>query len=231
MKKLSSFLIVLGILIMLTPIVGRILTIQNEKRLIDEWNKGLDEISSTEEASSDQLLSSLSNVFEEERTSEPEIAPIDIPIPTPVATTKVTPKANPKPSQKMLGLIEIKKIKVNLPIVEGVESSNLKAGIGHIPSSAGLGQLGNSALAGHRSYTFGNFFNRLDELQIGDIITITTKKSKYTYTIYEKLVVLPENVSVLKSTKDESIITLITCTPVRVATHRLIVHARLEKSE
>jgi sortase A len=231
MKKLSSFLIVLGILIMLTPIVGRILTIQNEKRLIDEWNKGLDEISSTEEASSDQLLSSLSNVFEEERTSEPEIAPIDIPIPTPVATTKVTPKANPKPSQKMLGLIEIKKIKVNLPIVEGVESSNLKAGIGHIPGSAGLGQLGNSALAGHRSYTFGNFFNRLDELQIGDIITITTKKSKYTYTIYEKLVVLPENVSVLKSTKDESIITLITCTPVRVATHRLIVHARLEKSE
>ena len=76
----------------------------------------------------------------------------------------------------MLGLIEIKKIKVNLPIVEGVESSNLKAGIGHIPGSAGLGQLGNSALAGHRSYTFGNFFNRLDELQIGDIITITTKR-------------------------------------------------------
>jgi sortase A len=220
-------LIVLGILIMLTPVVGRVLAIQNEKRLIDEWNKGLDEISSTEETSTDQVLTSLSSVFDEEITSEPKIELIDVPVSAPAPA----PIATPKVQQKMLGLIEIKKINVNLPIVEGVESSNLKAGIGHIPGSADLGQLGNSALAGHRSYTFGNFFNRLDELQIGDSITISTKKSKYTYTIYEKLVVLPEDVYVLKGTNDESIITLITCTPVRVATHRLIVHARLEKSE
>jgi sortase A len=220
-------LIVLGILIMLTPVVGRAFAIQNEKRLIDEWNKGLDEISSTEETSTDQVLTSLSSVFDEEITSEPKKEPIDVPVSAPAAAPIATTKAE----QKMLGLIEIKKINVNLPIVEGVESNNLKAGIGHIPGSAGLGQLGNSALAGHRSYTFGNFFNRLDELQIGDSITISTKKSKYTYTIYEKLVVLPEDVYVLKGTNDESIITLITCTPVRVATHRLIIHARLEKGE
>jgi sortase A len=216
---------------MLTPVVGRVLALQNEKRLIDEWNKGLDEISSTEETSTDQVLTSLSSVFNEEIIFEPNIEPIDVPVSAPAPAPIATPKAVPKPEQKMLGLIEIKKINVNLPIVEGVESRNLKAGIGHIPGSAGLGQLGNSALAGHRSYTFGNFFNRLDELQIGDSITISTKKSKYTYTIYEKLVVLPEDVYVLKGTNDESIITLITCTPVRVATHRLIIHARLEKSE
>lgn len=129
--------------------------------------------------------------------------------------------------QKVLGIIQISKIKVKAPIVEGVRSSNLKAGVGHIPGTAALGQTGNSALAGHRSYTFGKFFNRLDELAEGDEIIITTKKEELKYKVYKILVVTPDDVSVLKGSKDDNIITLITCTPIYVASHRLIVHARL----
>ena len=140
-----------------------------------------------------------------------------------------TKAENPASKQKVLGIIRIEKIKVNAPIVEGVKASNLKAGVGHIPGTAALGEPGNSALAGHRSYTFGKFFNRLDELEPGDEILIITKKEELKYRVYKKLVVKPDDVSVLEGDKDRSAITLITCTPIYVASHRLIVRAVLEE--
>lgn len=129
--------------------------------------------------------------------------------------------------QKVLGVIQIKKIKVNEPIVAGVSKSNLRTGIGHIPGTAALGQAGNCALAGHRNYAFKKLFSRLDELKVGDVIRITTKKEDLTYKVIGTKVVTPGDVSVLKGSKDKSIITLITCTPKYVASHRLIVTAEL----
>ncbi len=129
--------------------------------------------------------------------------------------------------QKVLGIIQIKKIKVKEPIVEGVSKANLRAGIGHIPGTAALGQNGNCALAGHRNYAFKKFFRRLDELEAGDEIIITTKKEDLKYTVTGKIVVTPDDVSVLAGNSEDNIISLITCTPVYVASHRLIVTAEL----
>lgn len=88
------------------------------------------------------------------------------------------------------------------------------------------GDKGNFCVAGHRSYTYNQYFNRLGELGIGDEIIITTVAGKFKYDVYESKVVKPEEVSVLDNTKDEEI-TLVTCTPIRVATHRLIVKGRI----
>jgi sortase A len=150
------------------------------------------------------------------------------------ATSTPKPTVAPKPikkqkKQEVIGIIKIPKIKVSLPIVEGVKKQNLRVGIGHFPGTAKLGYEGNSALAGHRSYALGKMFNRLNELVNGDMITIITKKGSYTYKVYEKFVVLPEDVYVLSKVKNDNVITLVTCTPVRIATHRLIVRARLMK--
>lgn len=102
----------------------------------------------------------------------------------------------------------------------------LKYAVGHFKETAMPGEKGNFALAGHRNYTFGEYFNRLDELENGDEITMKTTKGSFTYKVYGKKVVLPEQVEVLNPTK-EATMTLITCTPVRVATHRLIINAKL----
>lgn len=147
----------------------------------------------------------------------------------PLINTKSSSKPKPAASQVVLGVIKIDKIKVKYPIVEGAAAANLKVAIGHIPGTAVLGQTGNCALAGHRNYTFGRFFNRLDELEKGDIISISTKKEEFKYKVYEKLVVKPDDVSVIKGSKEDTVLTLITCTPIYVATHRLIIHARLEE--
>lgn len=155
------------------------------------------------------------------------------PVPTIVGSSS-SPKSTlvPKPikkqkKQEVIGIIKIPKIKVSLPIVEGVKKQNLRVGIGHFPGTAMLGNEGNSALAGHRSYALGKMFNRLNEIVKGDTITIITKKGNYIYKVYDKFVVLPEDVYVLNKVKNDNIITLVTCTPVRIATHRLIVRARL----
>jgi sortase A len=127
----------------------------------------------------------------------------------------------------ILGIMAIPKINLKVAVVNGVDKKSLKYAVGHFKETAGIGEAGNCAIAGHRSYTFGQFFNRLDELKIGDEIDIKTKTGDYRYIVYEKKVVEPDDISVLNNTKDATI-TLVTCHPLRIATHRLIVKGRLQ---
>ncbi|MCH3964406.1 MAG: class D sortase [Clostridium sp.] len=135
--------------------------------------------------------------------------------------------SDPAVNYGTIGLLVISKINLKVAIGEGTDMDTLRYAVGHFKGTALPGQKGNFAMAGHRSYTYGQYFNRLDELKIGDEIIVETIKGKYKYKIYNKKVVLPEQVEVLNPTNDATM-TLVTCTPIRVATHRLIVSARLE---
>jgi sortase A len=126
-----------------------------------------------------------------------------------------------------IGIINIPKIDLKVAVGEGIENKTLKYAVGHFEGTAMPGEKGNFAVAGHRSYTYSEYFNRLDELNIGDDIIVKTSKGEFTYKVYEKKVVEPTEVSVLDKTK-EATITLVTCTPIRVATHRLIVKGKLQ---
>lgn len=125
-----------------------------------------------------------------------------------------------------IGILMIPKIDLKVALGEGVDMKTLKYSAGHFPDTPYPGEVGNSAIAGHRSYTYNQFFNRLDEVEIDDEIKVQTKNGEFTYIVDQKFVVLPEEVSVLNDTED-SILTLITCTPIRSATHRLIIKAKL----
>jgi sortase A len=127
----------------------------------------------------------------------------------------------------IIGIITIPKINLEAAIGEGVDTETLKYAVGHFPGTPVPEKRGNFCIAGHRSYTYGEFFNRLDELQIGDEIVIKTESSQYKYKVYEKKIVEPSEISILDNTKSP-IITLVTCTPIRIATHRLIIKGKLE---
>lgn len=124
-----------------------------------------------------------------------------------------------------IGIISIPKIDVNVALSEGIGAEILKYAVGHFTGTPMPGEKGNFCVAGHRSYTYNQYFNRLDELEIGDTIIVTTMDGEFKYEVYESVVVEPEEVSVLDNTKDSEI-TLVTCTPIRVATHRLIIKGR-----
>ncbi|WP_234123753.1 class D sortase [Clostridium hydrogenum] len=130
----------------------------------------------------------------------------------------------------VVGLLKIPKIDLKVAIGEGADLETLKFAVGHFKGTGMPGKNGNFCVAGHRSYIYGEYFNRLNELKIGDEITVETLNGEYKYKVYSIQVVLPSHTEVLNPTTDATM-TLVTCTPLRVATHRLIVKARLEKSK
>ncbi|MCI1953068.1 MAG: class D sortase [Clostridiales bacterium] len=130
--------------------------------------------------------------------------------------------ANQKQSSNLIGILSIPKIDLSVGIGEGVDKETLKYSVGHFIGTAMPGKKGNLCIAGHRSYTYGEFFNRLDEIQKNDIIIVENNGNTFNYKVIETKVVTPEEVSVLDQTKDSEI-TLVTCTPIRTGTHRLIV--------
>ena len=207
-KKLSTWLIIAGIVIFLIPIIGGIYTDYKQEQLYQKFLADGSKVQESYELLQETLLL-------------PGDATTDSIITSPAAV--VEPAYEPT----ILGRIKIPKINESLLLVEGVKSKDLKVGAGHIPGTAMPGEIGNCAIAGHRNYTFGSYFNRLDEVAVGDIITIDYGKKSFAYEVYEILVVLPEDTSVLNYNDQDKVLTLITCTPVRVATHRLIVHALL----
>ena len=121
-------------------------------------------------------------------------------------------------------LLRISKIKLEEAVKEGSTKGVLSSALGHVENTALPGEEGNCCIAGHRNYVFGKYFNRLDEVALGDVIELETKDSLYQYEVVSIEVVEPEEVSVLAYAEGKNL-TLITCTPFMIGTHRLIVHA------
>ncbi|WP_059171856.1 class D sortase [Bacillus sp. FJAT-27445] len=136
-------------------------------------------------------------------------------------------KKKRQPSSQVIGVLQIKKISLKIPILEGATMNNMRKGAGLITGTAMLGKPGNSAIAAHRSRHYGHMFNRLDELEKGDRIVIKDQNKTYIYKVFKKTVVKPTNTSVLNTIPQKQTLTLVTCTPIKTATHRLIVQAKL----
>lgn len=126
----------------------------------------------------------------------------------------------------MTGVLIIEKINLKMIIMDGVDEETLRVAAGRMPGTGKFDEIGNVVLAGHRSYTFGKYFNRLDELEPGDRIVVQTKDKKLEYEVYRKHVIEPDDLSILEQSETEKILTLFTCHPVVIANKRLVVHAR-----
>ncbi len=144
---------------------------------------------------------------------------------SPDTEATVGPPPPPPAEGDAVAHIRIPAIEVDKIVVEGVGVSDLKRGPGHYPGSPLPGQPGNSAIAGHRT-TYGAPFNRLDELEAGDEILVTTAQGSFTYEVREQLVVSPDQVEVLDDFGDDRL-TLTACHPKYSARQRIIVVAAL----
>ncbi len=134
---------------------------------------------------------------------------------------------SPTKIENVVGLLHIEKIELTLPLLEGASETNLKVGAGVLTSTSPFGEEGgNTGIAAHRSHTYGRQFNRLDEIEEGDLVVVETRTGEYQFEVFQTSVVAPEDVSVLQPIDHYSVVTLITCTPVIDPTHRLIVHAK-----
>ena len=154
------------------------------------------------------------------------------PEPADPTTTEVERQAIPEfSSGDVVGQLVIPSIDVDFFVVSGVGVEELRLGPGHFTDTPLPGQLGNSAIAGHRT-TYGQPFHDLDQLAAGDDIVIATAFGTYTYEVRDLKVVEPTDYGVV-STTDPNIatLTLTTCHPKWSAAQRLIVSAELNEIE
>lgn len=142
--------------------------------------------------------------------------------PVPVATLPPVTEGDP------IGRIEMPRIGVGKFVVAGVDKDVLKNGPGHYPETPMPGQLGNSAIAGHRT-TFGQPFFDIDKLQNGDEIIVTTLAGRFVYRVTGQQIVSPSDYQVVATTDPTTAtLTLTSCHPKYTARERIIVSAELD---
>ena len=127
----------------------------------------------------------------------------------------------------LIGRIEIARLSLSIMVIEGADGKTLRRAAGHVPGTALPGQDGNVAITAHRD----TFFRPLRNIQMHDVITLTTLQGEYRYRVVSTEVVTPKDVSVLDSTGGETL-TLVTCHPfyfVGAAPNRFIVRAERVK--
>ncbi len=127
--------------------------------------------------------------------------------------------------QTVIGTIEIPSIDVSLPIYKGTEEEALKNGIGHlIGSSVPIGGIGNHAvLSGHRGLPSMKLLSQLDQVAEDDLFIINTTGRTLTYQVDSIHVVEPDDLHFLAKDSQKDLVTLVTCTPYGVNSHRLLV--------
>lgn len=124
---------------------------------------------------------------------------------------------------------------LNWPVLDGVDQTELRQGVGWYPGSALPGQTGNFAVAAHRR-TWGDMFRYLNEIKTGDTVIVRENDTVYTYRIIDDpIYVAPDTVDVLDPIPAHSglstagkYITLTTCDPVYDSTRRMVLFGVLE---
>ena len=153
-------------------------------------------------------------------------APEKIPAHLRGIVSAITPLPLPTPGPEHATRIQIPAIGVDAPVVEGDNWEALKQGAGHHVGSANPGERGNCIISAHNDI-FGEIFRELPDLDLDDEVFLYTATRAYQYVVTQKRVIEPTEVDVMESTSGP-VLTLISCYPYGIDTHRIVVIAELE---
>lgn len=189
------------------------------------WGTGIQEA-----RSQDQLGQAFSAAIKDVGTTTTAVVDPNVPAPP---TTVAGPADQPFPhtitAGEVVAAITIPAINLTKYVVAGVGVNDLRKGVGHFPNTPFPGQLGNSAIAGHRT-TYGQPFYDLNKLKPGDDINVSTiLGGTYVYVVTGSEEVGKNDYYVITdSDPNKATLTLITCTPVGTSSRRLVIHATLD---
>lgn len=217
---LASLLIfAAGAGIFLYPAVSNLLAERQQKNVITTYEAGI--------GSEDQAA--LNRAWEEARIYNENLAGDPVHDPFVAGSGYVIPDNYMEilnlEGDGVMGHIEIPKIRVDLPIYHGSSEKVLEKGVGHLDmTSLPIGGNGTHAvLSAHRGLPSAELFTRLDEMELGDVFYIHVLRDTLAYEVDEIQVILPEELTSIVLEEDRDLVTLMTCTPYAVNTHRLLV--------
>ena len=125
----------------------------------------------------------------------------------------------------MMGYIDIPKLDVVLPVYHGTSEKVLQSGVGHLKNTSLPvgGESCHAVLSGHRGLANAKIFTDLNKMEVGDVFYIKVLHHTFAYQVDQILTVLPSDTDALQIEKGKDYVTLVTCTPYAVNTHRLLV--------
>ena len=223
----SILFILIGTIIFLYPTISNYLAEKNQVEIIREYEEMVVQINENQINQEIQKAQTYNENLSGEPVHDPFVEGSGYALPE--NYTEVLNLAK----DGVMAYIEIPKISVYLPIYHGTSNEVLEKGVGHIQStSIPIGGIStHSVLTGHTGLPSAELFTRLDELVVGDIFYIHVLNEVLTYKIYETKVILPDEIDELQITSGRDLVTLVTCTPYGVNTHRLLVKAERTEYE
>lgn len=128
----------------------------------------------------------------------------------------------------LMGYVDVESLNIQLPIYHGTSEAALARGSGHIQGSSLPvgGSSTHAILTGHTGMPSAKLFTGIDRLKQGDTFTIHILNEEYTYQVDQIMTVLPYEVEPLGIINGGDYVTLLTCTPYGINTHRLLVRGK-----
>lgn len=214
---LTTFLVFLGILIISYPMVSRMYYYYVSQKNIDEFKEGVKKITSEEILQRMSLAKSYNDSLNNINVEDPY--------------TKKRHEdgrneyARMLEVQEKIGYIHIPSLDLSLPIYAGTSESVLQKGVGHMEGTSLPigGESTHSILTAHTGLNTARMFTDIDKLKKGDIFLIENIKETLAYKVDSIQVIEPTDFSQLVIVPKEDYVTLLTCTPYMVNSHRLLV--------
>ncbi len=220
---LWSLVLIAGVCIMLYPTVSSLVNARNASQTIVEYEEIVAELSEEEIAAIIQAAT----IYNIRLAASPVVMTEPFDQETVRVATEGYADVLNLDGEGLMGYIDIPLIGVHLPIYHGTTTEVLARSVGHLEGTSVPvgGNTTHTVLSAHRGLTEARLFTDLDQLEVGDTFSITVLTEVLTYQIYDIEVVVPTDVSSLNIQEDRDLCTLVTCTPLGINTHRMLVHA------
>ena len=215
---MATVLLIVALLVTVYPVISNYLAVKNNSKICTEYfnaigrldNSAIDAARHKAEEYNAMLANGVSQTFSDEQINE--------------AADDYNELLN-LTGNGIMAYIEIPKLKIYLPVAHGTEAATLENAVGHvIGSSLPIGGNGTHAvLSGHSGMASEKMFSDLDQMKVGDVFFIHVLNETLAYSVEEINTVLPGDTSLLVIDRDEDLVTLVTCTPFGVNTHRLLI--------
>lgn len=214
-------IILLGVGILAYPSVSEYLSERNGSRATASYD---DTVRQLEQARLDQLLAQAQEYNRQLADVSSGKAPLSDDNGNPITPESYWDLLNID-SSGMMAYITIPRLGTTIPIYHGTDEAVLQVGVGHLQNTSLPvgGESTHAALSGHRGLPTASLFTDLDQMQVGDQFYIKILNETLAYEVDQILTVLPSEMDALAIVPGEDYVTLITCTPYGINSHRLLV--------
>lgn len=223
-KNLSKILFIIGFLIFIFPFALRFISYINKTSVVYNYKSNISSMPIEEKEKKQEESDSFNKDLSD---TDPIVSIEDI------NNSNVSSSFDFLNTGTVIGTLSIPKINVELPIYEGIEEDNLQKGVALLKDTSYPTAKENthSVIAGHSGLTRAKILDDLDKIVIGDNFFIEYLGTTSCYKVVDIKVILPNETDSLKIQNDKTLVTLVTCTPKNINTHRLLVTGELTQMQ